>query len=149
MSTLQRTIVAVLDKIESLIPFYLAIEEDRLKANGSVAVCVIDEPGNIYGRIFGADKILGRERYRVAWTKASQVWITGIRTGEFEKKVFNNELNEKSFGIRRPDFIGWEGGQPVRLIDGVILSIGVSGFRSVSDLEIVDKAVTSLQLVQK
>jgi glc operon protein GlcG len=76
--------------------------------------------------------------------KASQVWITGMKTGEFEKKVFNNELNEKTFGIRRPDFIGWEGGQPVKLADGTILSIGVSGFRSISDLEIVVKAINSI-----
>jgi uncharacterized protein GlcG (DUF336 family) len=141
MLPVQSTIIAILDKIESLLPSYMAIEEDRVKANGSVAVCIIDEQGNVHGRIFGADKILGRERYRVAWAKASQAWITGMKTGEFEKKVFNNELNEKTFGIRRPDFIGWEGGQPVKLPDGTMLSIGVSGFRSVSDLEIVMKAI--------
>ena len=144
MSQLQNEILSILDKIESLIPAYMAIEEDRIKANGSVALCIIDEQGNVHGRIFGTDKILGRERYRIAWLKASQVWITGIKTGEFEKKVFNNELNEKTFGIRRPDFIGWEGGQPVRLPDGTVLSVGVSGFRSVSDLEIVGKAINSL-----
>ena len=144
MSQLQGKILSILDKIELLIPSYMAIEEDRIKANGSVGVCIIDEQGNVHGRIFGADKILGRERYRVAWLKASQVWITGVKTGEFEKKVFNNELNEKNFGIRRPDFIGWEGGQPVQLPDGTILSVGVSGFRSVSDLEIVVKAINSL-----
>jgi glc operon protein GlcG len=119
----------------------MAIEEDRIKANGNVAVCIIDGRGNIYGRLFGDDKILGRERYRVAWTKASQAWITGMKTGEFEKMAFNNEIDERKFGIRRPDYIGWEGGQPVTLKDGTIIYAGVSGFRSVSDLEIVIKAI--------
>jgi hypothetical protein len=32
-----------------------------------------------------------RESFRVAWTKASQVWITGMKTGEYEKKIFNSE----------------------------------------------------------
>jgi uncharacterized protein GlcG (DUF336 family) len=143
-SNLCLTILTVLDNIEKLIPSYMTIEEDRIKANGSVAVCIIDAGGNIYGRLFGDDKILGRERYRVAWTKASQAWITGMKTGEFEKLAFNNEIDERKFGIRRPDFIGWEGGQPVTLQDGTIIFAGVSGFRSVSDLEIVVKAIAML-----
>ena len=122
----------------------MAIEEDRIKANGSVAVCIIDKEGNVYGRIYGEDKILGRERYRAAWMKASQSWITGMKTGEFEKLAFNGEIDERKFGIRRPDYIGWEGGQPVKLSDGTIFFAGVSGFRSVSDLEIVIKAVNML-----
>jgi glc operon protein GlcG len=142
---LSATIVAILDNIETFVPGYMAIEEDRVKANGSIAACVIDEAGNVYGRIVGDDKVLGRERYRVAWTKASQVWITGIRTGEFEKLAFTNQIDERKFGIRRPDYIGWEGGQPVTLKDGTVLSIGVSGFRSVSDLEIAVKAIAMLK----
>jgi uncharacterized protein GlcG (DUF336 family) len=143
-SNLSHTILKILDRIETLIPSYMAIEEDRIKANGSVAACIIDADGNIYGRIFGDDKILGRERYRIAWIKASQVWITGIKTGEFEKLAFTNQIDEKKFGIRRPDYIGWEGGQPVTLPDGTIISTGVSGFRSVSDLEIVVKAIAMM-----
>ncbi len=85
MPNLHNAITLLLDKIESLIPSYMAVEEDRVKANGSVAVCIIDAGGNVYGRVFGGDKILGRERYRIAWTKASQSWITGMKTGEFEK----------------------------------------------------------------
>ena len=142
---LSLTILSILDNIETLVPDYMAIEEDRLKANGSIATCIIDENGNIYGRIVGDDKILGRERYRVAWTKASQVWITGMKTGEFEKLAFTNQIDERKFGIRRPDYIGWEGGQPVTLKDGTVLSIGVSGFRSVSDLEIAVKAIAMLK----
>ncbi|MBL7741068.1 MAG: heme-binding protein [Chitinophagaceae bacterium] len=145
MTHLSTTILQILDNIEALLPGYMAIEEDRLKANGSVAACIIDADGSIYGRIFGEDKILGRERYRIAWTKASQSWITGMKTGEFEKKAFNGEIDERKFGIRRPDYIGWEGGQPVTLKDGTIIYSGVSGFRSVSDLEIVLRAVGILR----
>ncbi len=141
MIHLSSTILQILDNIEALLPEYMAIEEDRLKANGSVAACIIDAEGNIYGRIFGEDKIPGRERYRIAWIKASQSWITGMKTGEFEKKAFNGEIDERKFGIRRPDYIGWEGGQPVTLKDGTIIYTGVSGFRSISDLEMVLRAV--------
>jgi glc operon protein GlcG len=123
----------------------MAIEEDKIKANGCVAVCLIDGKGNIYGRIFGDDKILGRERYRVAWTKASQSWITGMKTGEFEKLVFNNEIDEKKFGIKRPDYIGWEGGQTIALPDGSVIAAGFSGFRGETDIEIVRRSVTELK----
>lgn len=145
MSSQHSTIISLIDKIESLVPSYLAIEEDRIKANGCVAVCIIDGKGNVHGRIFGDDKILGRERYRVAWTKASQSWITGMKTAEFEKLAFNGMIDEKKFGIRRPDYIGWEGGQPIALPDGSTVFAGFSGFRGVSDLEIVNKAVMQLK----
>jgi glc operon protein GlcG len=141
MSHTNIKIQELISNVESLLPLYMANEEDRAKANGSVAVCVIDEDGNVYGKVFGSDKILGRERFRVAWTKASQVWITGIRTGEFEKLAFTGQIDEKHFGIRRPDYIGWEGGQPIQLSNGQNIAVGVSGFRGVSDLEIVTKAM--------
>jgi uncharacterized protein GlcG (DUF336 family) len=145
MSSLRKVIISLLDKIESLVPSYFAIEEESIKANGCVAVCLIDGKGNIYGRIFGDDKILGRERYRVAWTKASQSWITGMKTGEFEKLVFNNEIDEKKFGIKRPDYIGWEGGQTIALPDGSVIAAGFSGFRGETDIEIVRQSVTELK----
>ncbi|MDB5199349.1 MAG: hypothetical protein JWO92_1312 [Chitinophagaceae bacterium] len=139
---LTATITAIIDEIENLIPMYMEIEEDRIKADGNVSVCIIDNEGCIYGRMFGlTDKIRGRETYRVAWLKASQVWITGIKTGAYERLAFNNEIDEKQFGIKRPDYIGWEGGQPIILQDGTKLAAGFSGFRSISDLEIVIKAL--------
>jgi uncharacterized protein GlcG (DUF336 family) len=131
----------IIENAEALIPSYIAIEADRVKANGNVAICILDEEGSVYGKIFGTDKVRGREAYRVAWMKASQVWITGMKTGEFERKAFNKEINEQEFGIRRPDYIGWEGGQPITIHDGTILSVGFSGFRSATDLEIVVKSI--------
>src|SRR3982750_1283400 len=134
-------ITEIIKRVEQLIPFYMENEEDRKKAKGSIAICIIDDEGSVYGKMFGTDKIMMRERYRVAWMKASQVWITGIKTGEFEKLAFNNEIDEEKFGIRRPDYIGWEGGQPITLKDGTMLSVAFSGFRSSSDLEIVLQAL--------
>ena len=94
------------------------------------------------------DKIRSRESFRVAWIKASQVWLTGMKTGEFEKKVYSGELSESISGIRKPDFIGWDGGQPVILNDGSKLSIGFSGFRGVTDLEIVLKGVEQIEITE-
>lgn len=134
----------IIENVERLIPACMENEADRIKANGNVAICILDEKGAVYGKIFGTDKIRGREAYRVAWMKASQVWITGMRTGEFERKAFNKEIDEREYGIKRPDFIGWEGGQPINLNDGTKLSVGFSGFRSATDLEIVVKSIPQL-----
>jgi uncharacterized protein GlcG (DUF336 family) len=134
-------IAAIIDEVEQLIPVYMQQEEDRKKAKGGIAICIIDQYGRVYGKMFGEDKIMSRERYRVAWMKASQVWITGMKTGEFERLAFNKEIDEEQFGIKRPDYIGWEGGQPIRLEDGSLLSAGFSGFRGSTDLEIVLKAL--------
>ncbi len=130
--------------IENLIPEYLQIEEDKRISNGNVAICIIDEDGAVYGRMYGEDKPRQRQSYKVAWTKASQVWLTGVKTGEYEKMVFNNIVDENANGIEAPDLIGWQGGQPLTLKDGTKLSIGFSGFRGTTDLEIVEKAFSKL-----
>ena len=126
-------------EVEKLIPHYLQNPEDERIANGNCAACVIDADGNVFGKLYGTNKVRARESFRVAWTKASQVWITGIKTMEFEKKFFNNEA--ESYGIEAPDFIGWEGGQHLTLQDGTQLSVGFSGIRGIYDLEIMVKAV--------
>ena len=130
----------VYESIERQIPEYMKFEEDRQIADGNVAVCIIDEGGQVYGKMFGTDKVRCRAFYRIAWIKASQVWITRKPTGKFEELVFAGKLDDKPFGIERPDFIGWEGGQPIQLGDET-LAVGFSGFRGVNDLEIVVKAV--------
>ncbi len=139
------TIRKITLEAEKLIPSYMNNEEDKRIANGSVAICILDKDGNIYGKMFGANKIRARESFRVAWTKASQVHLTGMKTGEFEKLAFNKEIDEKSYGIERPDYIGWVGGQPVTLKDGTKLSVGFSGFRGIVDLEIVLKAIAGVE----
>jgi len=146
MNASQERIICLIQKIEELIPVYMKKDEERTIANGNVAVCIIDEEGEVFGKLFvNSDKIRARECYRVAWTKASQVWITGMKTGEFERKVFNGELSERTYGIRKPDYIGWDGGQPLTFKDGAKISVGFSGFRGETDLDIVVKAKDQLE----
>jgi len=109
-------------------------------SGGNVAVCIIDDGGNIYGKIWGDDKLRGRKFYDVAYRKASQVWITGYKTGEYERLVFTDKLNYRDFGIELPDLMGWEGGQPIQLDAETRISCGFSGFKGVNDVGIVKKA---------
>ena len=88
------------------------------------------------GKISGVNKIQGRQSYKISWIKASQAWITGYRTGEYEKLVYSGQVDDTEFRISKPDFLGWEGGQPVTLKDGTRLSIGFSGFRGTSDVDL-------------
>ena len=134
----------ILDEIEKLIPEYMKVPEDKAISNGNVAICIIDELGTVYGKMFGENKPRLRQSHRVAWTKASQVWLTGMKTGEYERKVFNKEIPENANGIEAPDLIGWQGGQPITLSDGTKLSVGFSGFRGVTDLEIVLRAAQGI-----
>ncbi|HEY2582387.1 MAG TPA: hypothetical protein VGI43_11305 [Mucilaginibacter sp.] len=131
----------IFEEIEKLIPVYMKNPEDNRIADGNCAVCIIDEDGGIYGKMFGAYKPRQRQSFKVAWTKASQVWLTGYRTGEYEKMVFNNLVEENANGIEAPDLIGWVGGQPLTLKDGTKFSVGFSGFRGFIDIEIVVKAL--------
>ena len=141
----QEIISQLIAEIEKLIPVYMQNEEDKVLNNGNVAICIIDNEGMIYGKIFGTDRIKGRDVFRVAWTKASQTWITGISTGEFERLVFNGVIDESTYGIRKPDYIGWIGGQPITLPDGTTFYAGFSGFRGVTDLEIVINGLSMLE----
>ncbi len=135
----------IIKEAGELIPDYMQNEEDKRIANGQVAICIIDAEGNIYGSMYGNKTVRARESFRVAWTKASQVHLTGYKTGEFERLAFSNQIDEDSFGLERPDYIGWEGGQPLMLKDGTSLSVGFSGFRGIIDLEIVVKALETVE----
>ena len=130
----------LISTVEKLIPEFTENPADRNVSNGNAAICIIDDKGNLHGKLFGTDKIRSRQSFKIAWTKASQVWITGMKTSEYEKAVFNNQVDEHKFGIMRPDFVGWEGGQPLALNNGTKLYAGFSGFRAFRDAEIVAKA---------
>ena len=136
-----------LSAIEKRIPVYLLNPIDANISKGNVAVCVIDRDGNISGKMFGTDKIMQRNFFKNAWTKASQVWITGMKTGEFERLVFTKQIDERKFGISMPDFIGWDGGQPITVDNETVLSIGFSGFQGAHDLEVVVKAFEDIRRV--
>ena len=135
----------MIEAIHKHIPVYMQNPEDSSIANGNVAVCIIDEEGNVHGKMFGTNKPRLRQSYKVAWTKASQVWLTGVNTGEYERMVFNKEVEENANGIEAPDLIGWQGGQQLTLADGTKLSVGFSGFRGVVDLEIMVKVLEEAQ----
>lgn len=135
------------DVIEKLIPQYMEDPADKNISNGNVAACIIDEQGVVHGKMFGTNKPRLRQSYKVAWTKASQVWLTGVKTGEYERMVFNKEVGENANGIEAPDLIGWEGGQPLIMKSGAILSVGFSGFRGTTDIEIMVKALAMAEQV--
>lgn len=141
---LTELIHALIAAVEARVPDYVANEVDRSKNNGNCALCIVDADGTVYGKLFGTDKIRQRHSFRIAWTKASQVWITGFKTGEYEKRVYAGEIDDDEYGIIRPDFIGWEGGQPIAIDGETKLSVGFSGFRGISDLEIVQKAMADV-----
>ncbi len=140
------TIAKIFDAIEKLIPEYMNDPQDQHISNGNVAVCIIDDNFLTHGKMFGTDKPRLRQSYKVAWTKASQVWLTGVKTGAYEKMVFNKEVGENANGIEAPDLIGWEGGQPLEMKDGTKLSVGFSGFRGITDIEIMVKALAAAEL---
>jgi hypothetical protein len=88
------TIQKIFNAIENLIPLYMELPEDKCISNGNLAVCIIDEDGQVQGKMFGTNKVRLRQSYKVAWTKASQVWLTGVKTGEYERMVFNKSYFE-------------------------------------------------------
>lgn len=137
---LQQIINKMFESISVQVPTYKNSAIDWNISAGNVAVCIIDDAGNIYGKIWGDDKLRGRKFYDVAYRKASQVWITGYKTGEYERLVFTDKLNYRDFGIELPDLMGWEGGQPIQLDAETRISCGFSGFKGVNDLAIVKKA---------
>ncbi|MEO7800959.1 MAG: hypothetical protein ABIR81_03110 [Ginsengibacter sp.] len=137
---LQQIINLMMESMTEQIPTYKTSDADWRISNGNAAVCIIDDAGNIFGKIWGDDKVRGRSFYDVAYRKASQVWITGYKTGEYEKLVFSDQIKHEDFGIELPDLMGWEGGQPIQLDDESLISCGFSGFRGINDLLIVKKA---------
>ena len=145
--------VAIVEKIfaelEILVPIYKADPIDWDISKGFASVCIIDEDGQIFGRLFGDDKIRLRDSFNIAWKKANQVWITGYKTLEYEKLVFAGEVDHGKYGVQMPDFIGWEGGQPIVLKDGTKFAVGFSGFRGESDIEIILKALKNANIELK
>lgn len=138
---LETIINSIFEVLESKISDYQSSPDDWKISEGNVAVCVITEEGKIYGKLFGTDRLKQRKFFRIAWLKASQVWITGHKTGEYEKIVFGGEMNPEDSPIELPDLIGWVGGQPIQLDKETRISVGFSGFRGFNDIDIVKQAV--------
>ena len=138
---LQQIIFQIIDHIATQIPGYKTSQNDWSNSDGHVALCIIDDEGNIYGKIWGDDKVKGRRYFDIAYRKASQVWITGYNTGEYERLVFAGKLDHHDFGIALPDLIGWDGGQLIQLDEETRICCGFSGFTGATDIAIVKKGV--------
>ena len=139
--TVEKIINSIFESIENDITSFKSSPEDWNISEGNVAMCIITEDGKIYGKLFGTDKLKQRQFFNVAWRKASQVWITGHKTGDYEKIVFGGNMNPEDSPIELPDLIGWVGGQPIQIDSETKLAIGFSGFRGFNDIDIVQKAV--------
>jgi len=92
----------LISNIEELVPVYMSIPEDYAKSNGVASLCIIDEDGLIYGKVFGTDKLCGRDSFRIAWTKASQVWITGIKPTNTKKWYLQIKSTRKNLELNCP-----------------------------------------------
>jgi hypothetical protein len=134
----------LVDEIEKLVPSFLEDPIDAAQSKGNAAVIVIDATGRTFGRIFGTDKERGKWCFGIANRKVVQVWCTGYATGEFERLVYAGKLDEGTFGVNRPDFIGWQGGVPLQGDDGALIAAAFSGFRGIKDIEIIEKASRSV-----
>jgi uncharacterized protein GlcG (DUF336 family) len=143
------TSLKLIEWVDENISAYQNNPDDFTISDGNVALCIIEKDGTVHGKMYGTDLNRKRNSFFYAWKKASQVWITGMKTGEFEQKVFNNEINEYAYGINRPDYIGWIGGQPVKVNDTDILAVGFSGFRGETDIQLIDDAIKAIERIAR
>jgi glc operon protein GlcG len=135
----------LITEVEKLIPAAMQNPEDRDNSRGNVTLLIIAEGGQIFGRMFGDDNRTRRGTSRIAWQKATQVWMTGQATGQFEKQVYGPAgADPGKFGLQHPDLIGWDGGLPVVATDGTKFAVAVSGFTGVTDCNIIRQAVTKV-----
>ena len=142
---LTATTEKLIAEIEKLIPACLQNPEDRDNSHGNVTLLIIAEGGQIFGRMFGTDHHRRRGTCRIAWQKATQVWMTAQATGQFEKQVYGpGNVDPGKFGLQHPDLIGWEGGLPVVAQDGTRLAVAMSGFTGVTDCNIIRQAVSGV-----
>jgi len=141
---LTATVEKLIAEIERLIPACMENPEDRDNSLGNVTLMIVAESGQIFGRMFGDDKVRRRGTCRVAWQKATQVWMTGHATGRYEELVYAKKLDPARFGINHPDFIGWDGGLPVVAKDGTKLAVAMSGFSGATDCRIIREAVAKV-----
>jgi uncharacterized protein GlcG (DUF336 family) len=127
-----------------LFPQFLADPLDWEKSHGNGALAVIEDDGTVRGHLFGEDRTVMRRLFGIANRKVIQVWCTGYATGHFESLVFSGQLDEGTFGVDRPDFIGWKGGVPLQTAEGRRIAAAFSGIRGEKDVEIVERAAAAV-----
>jgi len=136
------TATQLIAEIEQRIPACMLNPEDRDNSQGNVTLMIIAEGGQIFGRMFGAENRTRRGTCRIAWQKATQVWMTAQASGQFEKQVYGpGNVDPGKFGLQHPDLIGWEGGLPVMAQDGTRFAVAMSGFSGKTDCAIIRQAV--------
>jgi glc operon protein GlcG len=139
----------LIEHVASLYPSYIREPLDVQWHHGNAAVIALGPEGAVHGRIFGGDRDHGQKCFQVATRKVLQVWRTGYHTGRFEELVYSGKLDEGTFGLQRPDLIGWEGGVPLVTRDGGFIAAAFSGFRGVMDVEILERAAEAVGLAVK
>ena len=136
------TATQLITEIEQRIPACMLNPEDRDNSQGNVTLMIIAEGGQIFGRMFVTDNRTRRGTARIAWQKATQVWMTAQASGQFEKQVYGpGNVDPGKFGLQHPDLIGWEGGLPVVAQDGTRFAVAMSGFSGKTDCAIIRQAV--------
>jgi glc operon protein GlcG len=136
------TATQLIVEIEQRIPACMLNPEDRDNSQGNVTLMIIAEGGQIFGRMFGTENRTRRGTSRIAWQKATQVWMTAQASGQFEKQVYGpGNVDPGKFGLQHPDLIGWEGGLPVMAQDGTRFAVAMSGFSGKTDCAIIRQAV--------
>ncbi len=127
-----------------LFPEFMLDPVDAAQCRGNAAVLAIEPGGRIVGHLFGADRDRVQWCLGIAHRKVAQVWRTGHATGRFEELVYSGMLDEGAFGVNRPDFVGWEGGVPLRTAEGALLAAAFSGFRGCNDVAILRRAAATV-----
>ena len=140
----EELIKELFQELENRIPEYEKSAEDWRISKGNVAICIVTEDGQVFGKLYGTHKLSQRKYFDIAWRKASQVWITGHNTCDYEKIVFGGEMDPDDSPIELPDLIGWMGGQLVSIDDQTKLAIGFSGFQGYNDIDIVKQALAKI-----
>ena len=143
-SELSQLAERLIAEVEKRIPACMENPVDRDNSQGNVTVFLVAETGQFFGRMFGADRLRQRGTCRVAWQKATQVWLTNMATGRYEELVYAKKLDPSKFGIAHPDFIGWDGGLPVIAADGTRFAVAMSGFSGETDCAIIRAAVAAV-----
>ncbi len=140
-SALTALVEQFISEVEKLLPTCMANPPDRDNSLGNVTLFIVAEDGQLFGRMFGTDNVRRRGTCRIAWQKATQVWMTGMATGRYEEQVYAKQVDPSKYGINHPDFIGWDGGLPVVAADGTKLAVAMSGFTGETDCRIIREAV--------
>ena len=136
----------LMSQVIQLYPSYLTDPLDVQWNHGNAAAAIVEPDGAVRGHIFGDNRETGQRCFQIATRKVLQVWRTGYATGRFEELVYSGKLDEGTFGLQRPDLIGWEGGVPIVGADGGLIAAAFSGFRGIKDVEILERAAHAVGL---